>query len=77
VCSKGTSTTKKKTSAQNDGIQTFIQEIPGGSVVRMRQFYLLSRGISSGFPSAGHFDLPGSQAVFGASQDSPGCAHSS
>ena len=31
----------------------------------------------SGFPLASHFDLPGSQSVFGISQDPPKCAHTS
>ena len=41
------------------------------------QFDLLNWGISSGFPSADHFDLPGSQVVFSTSQNPPGYAHSS
>ena len=42
-----------------------------------RQFELLLRGISSGFPLANHFDLPGSQSIFGISQDPSMCAHAS
>ena len=34
-------------------------------------------GISSRFPLANHFDLPGSQPIFGLSQDPPLCAHTS
>ena len=35
----------------------------------------LTRGISSGFPLANHFDLPGSRSIFGVSQDPPMCTH--
>lgn len=41
------------------------------------QFELLLWGISSGFPLAGHFDLPGSQFIFGISRDPPMCTHTS
>ena len=41
------------------------------------QFELLSRGISSGFPLTSHFDLPGSESIFGVSQDPPTCVHAS
>ena len=34
-------------------------------------------GIFSSFPLANHFDLPGSQFIFGISQDSSMCAHAS
>ena len=32
-------------------------------------------GTSSWFPLANHFDLPGSESVFGISQDTPMCVH--
>ena len=32
-------------------------------------------GISSVFPLASHYDFPGSQSIFGVSQDPPKCAH--
>ena len=41
------------------------------------QFELLLWGISSGFPLADHFDLPGSQFIFGMSQDRPMSMHAS
>ena len=41
------------------------------------QFELLLWGISSVFPLASHFDLPGSRSMFGLSQDPLGCAHTS
>ena len=41
------------------------------------QFESLIWGISSGFPLTNHFDLPGSQSIFGISQDSSMCAHAS
>ena len=41
------------------------------------QFELLLWGISSGFPLANHFDLPGSKSVFGISQDFPMCVRAS
>ena len=37
----------------------------------------LTWGISSGFPLADHFDLPGSQFIFGMSQDRPMSMHAS
>ena len=37
------------------------------------QFELLLWGISSGFPLASHFDLLGSQSIFGISQDPSNC----
>ena len=39
------------------------------------QFELLLVGISSEFPLANNFDLPGSQSTFGISQDPPMCVH--
>ena len=41
------------------------------------QFESLIWGISSGFPLTNHFDLPGSQSIFGMSLDSSMCAHAS
>ena len=41
------------------------------------QFALLLSGVSSGFPLANHFDLPGSESVFGISQDLSMCSHAS
>ena len=38
-------------------------------------FELLSWSISSKFPLANHFHLPGSQSIFGTSQGSLMCAH--
>ena len=38
---------------------------------------LLLWGVSSGFSLANHFDLPGSESIFGISQDPPVCAHTS
>ena len=38
---------------------------------------LLLWAISSGFPLANHFDLPGSDSIFGISQDRPMYVHSS
>ena len=35
------------------------------------QFKSLIRGISSGFPLASHFDLPGSESIFDLSQNPP------
>ena len=35
------------------------------------QLKSLTGGISSAFPLANHFDLPGSQSIFGVSQDPP------
>ena len=46
-------------------------------VAPLLKFELLSWGISSEFSFAKHFDLPGSQSVFGISQDPPICAHAS
>ena len=40
-----------------------------------RQLELLFLGISSRFPLAKHFDLPGSQSIYGISQNPPMCAH--
>ena len=39
------------------------------------QFELLLWGISSRFPLVSHADLPGSQSMFGISQDLPTCIH--
>ena len=36
---------------------------------------LLLCGISSGFPLANYFGLPGSEFMFGISQDPPVCTH--
>ena len=41
------------------------------------QFALLLWDVSSGFPLANHFDLPGSESVFGISKDPLKCAHAS
>ena len=41
------------------------------------QFELLLWGISLGFPVTDHFDLPGSQFIFGMSQDPPMSMHAS
>ena len=41
------------------------------------QFKSLIWGTSSVFPLTNHFDLPGSESVFGASQDLPVCARAS
>ena len=41
------------------------------------KFKSLIWGISSGFPLANHFDLPGSKSVLGIAQDFPMCAHTS
>ena len=41
------------------------------------RFELPLWGISSGFHSANHFDLPGSQSIFGLSQDPPMYVHTS
>ena len=49
-------------------------ELRVSRVVPSWQFELLSWGISSGFPLANHFDLPGSQFIFGISQDPSVCA---
>ena len=38
------------------------------------QFELLLWAISSGFPLANRFDLPGSESMFDISQDPPMCA---
>ena len=38
------------------------------------QFKSLTWGISSVFPLTNHFDLPGSESIFGVSQDFPMCA---
>ena len=46
-------------------------------VASLWQFELLLCGISSGFPLANHSDLPGSQSIFGISQDPHMCAHAS
>ena len=46
-------------------------------VAPWRQSELLLRGISSGFPLTSHFDLPGSQSIFGDSQDPPICVDTS
>ena len=42
-----------------------------------QEFESLLWGISSGFPLADHFDLPGSQFIFGMSQDRPMSMHAS
>ena len=47
-----------------------LREIP--RVVSMWQFKSLIWGISSSFPLVSHFNLPGSQSVFGVSQE-PSC----
>ena len=47
------------------------------TVVPLWQFESLLCSISSMFPLANHFDLPGSKCVFGISQDFPMCAHAS
>ena len=52
-------------------------ELRVSRVVPSWQFELLSWGISSGFPLANHFDLPGSQSTFDVSQDPPMCLHAS
>ena len=44
-------------------------------VTRSWQFESLLWGISSVFPLTNHFDLPGSESIFGVSQDFPMCAH--
>ena len=41
------------------------------------QFKSLTWDISSGFPLTNHFDLPGSQSIFGISQDMSMCVHTS
>ena len=41
----------------------------------MWQLELLLWGISSWFSLANHFNLPGSQSIYGISQDPPMCAH--
>ena len=46
-------------------------------VAPLWQFELPLWGISSGFPLASHFDLPGSQPLFGLSQDPPLRTHTS
>ena len=46
-------------------------ELRVSRVVPSWQFELLSWGISSGFPLANHFDLPGSQSIFDLSQNPP------
>ena len=46
-------------------------------VVPKWQWKLLIWGISSSFPLANHSDLPGSQSVFGISQDPLLCVHAS
>ena len=43
--------------------------------VALMAFEFLLWGISSSFPLANHFDLPGSQSILGISQDPPMCAH--
>ena len=43
----------------------------------LMQFESLLWGISLGFPLANHYDLPGSQSLFGISQDPPMYAHAS
>ena len=42
-----------------------------------QQFRSLTRGVSSSFPLTRHSDLPGSQSIFGVSQDPSLCAHAS
>lgn len=39
------------------------------------QLKSLTGGISSAFPLANHFVVPGSQSILGISQDSPMCVH--
>ena len=39
------------------------------------QFELVLWDISFGFPLANHYNLPGSQSIFGPSQDPPMCVH--
>ena len=41
------------------------------------QFELVLWDISFGFPLANHYNLPGSQSIFGISQDPSTCAHGS
>ena len=45
--------------------------------VALMAFEFLSWGISSSFPLANHFDLPGSQSILGISQDPAMCEHTS
>ena len=45
--------------------------------VALMAFEFLSWDISSSFPLANNFDLPGSQSVFVISQNPPMCAHAS
>ena len=45
--------------------------------VALMAFEFLSWDISSSFPLANHFDLSGSQSIFGISQDPPMWAHAS
>ena len=42
-----------------------------------QQFRSLTWSVSFGFPLARHSDLPGSQSIFGVSQDPSLCAHAS
>jgi len=39
--------------------------------------WIIFWGLFSSFPLANHFDLPGSQSIFGVSQDPPMCLHTS
>ena len=46
-------------------------------VAPLWQFKSLTWGTSSGFPLASHFDFPGSESVFGLSQDPPMAVYAS
>lgn len=66
---------KKKSTIPKDRHTGRLRESP--RVVLLWQFKSLLWGISSGFPLASHFDLPGSESMFGISQAPPMCARAS
>ena len=71
------SISKRKKRVQDVGIDTRADSGERPCVAPSWQSALLLWGISSGFPLADHSDLPGSQSVFGVSQDPPMCGHPS
>ena len=71
------SLSEKKSIVYVDRHMGRLRERESGWVLPSWQFELLLWVISPGFALANHFDLPGSQSIFGISQDPSMCAHAS
>ena len=67
----------KRKRVQYEWIDTWAESESKCLSCTLMQFKSLKMGISSSFPLANHFDLPGSLSIFGISQDPSVDVHAS